>query len=543
LSAKLGIPRRFDPKRMAAELTALREQLGRLSSLADDGRAERIARALADPEFFARAYFPHVLEHEPSAFHRWAFQWMLAAGPGDRDTVAAPRGNAKTTVLVRIYLLWRLARGDVRFPVVLSDSTEQAEQTVEVIRVELEDNPRLAQDFPDLAGEGRIWQQGYIVTRTGVPIRAYGSGKRIRGANLGHQRPDLVICDDLESDEQVKSKAQRDKLYQWFCRAVLKLGPPDGSMQALYVGTYLHADAVMVRVAKRPDFRSHVFKAIVRMPDHMDLWEEWERLYLVDPEAAKAFHEERREAMEQGAVSLWPAVQPLYALMCARASDPAGFRTEMQNEPLDPAACIFTAFIYWRQLPPLVRTVGACDPALGKTAGDYAALVVLGQTASGHALVLEADIGRYKPLTIIERIITLQSVHHCVRWAVEEVAFQALLKDLLVQTSLQRGVPVPAVGVKPVYAKEVRIESLAPHVENGAIQFDPAHLLLLEQLKEYPQNAHDDGPDALEMAWSQLHSAAPMEFKSAGPSGSGVGRGVGAGLGRIRDFFKGKGGF
>jgi len=50
--------------------------------------------------------------------------------------------------------------------------------------------------------------------------------------------------------------------------------------------------------------------------------------------------------------------------------------------------------------------------------------------------------------------------------------------------------------------KDLRIEALLPEIENGVIQFSRKHALLLEQFELYGSGAHDDLPDALEMAVS-----------------------------------------
>ena len=45
-----------------------------------------------------------------------------------------------------------------------------------------------------------------------------------------------------------------------------------------------------------------------------------------------------------------------------------------------------------------------------------------------------------------------------------------------------------------------RIQTLQPLVSSGILRFSRRHLKLLEQLRQFPHGAHDDGPDALEMA-------------------------------------------
>src|SRR3546814_8062298 len=87
---------------------------------------------------------------------------------------------------------------------------DQAAVILEGIKAEIEVNPRLAQDIPELCGAGPTWQVGVVVLNNGAKIQVGGSGKKLRGFRHGAQRPDLVVCDDLENDENVKSPEQRE---------------------------------------------------------------------------------------------------------------------------------------------------------------------------------------------------------------------------------------------------------------------------------------------------------------------------------------------
>lgn len=508
--------RRLNTRDLDYELEALRARLREMGRLADNERPERRMRALQEFCFFCATYFPHIQSNRSNRFHDWLYGEAPTWGPGDRIEIAAPRGNAKTTLITRLYTLWRLARNDCHNVIIISDTIDQAKRSLEAIEVELEDNPRLADDFPELAGKGRVWQAELCITRTNILISAAGAGKRIRGLNFRGHRPDLIILDDLENDENSRTRAQRDKLEHWFTHTVLYLGPPDHSETIIYVGTYLHYDGLMARIRRRGDFEHHKFRALIRYPERMDLWQEWELIWKDDQESARRYYEDSKEDMDRGAEVLWPEVQPLYALMEARAADRRAFNAELQNEPLDEETRVFKpeTFQYWAQLPPLIY-FGAVDPAMGKTRGDYSACVVVGRDKDNRIYVVHALIARIPPMRLIQEIIALQRKYSCVRWGIEEVAFQEFFRTILLQEGLKHGYPVPAIGLKQHAAKAIRVESLAPHIENGVILFSHEQTELLSQLEFYPMADHDDGPDALEMAFRLAYMTGPIEFKAA----------------------------
>ena len=70
-------------------------------------------------------------------------------------------------------------------------------------------------------------------TTTGITVQAKGGGAAFRGLRVGPRRPDLIICDDIEKDEQVASAARRQKLEDWLRKVVMPALAPDGQLAVL----------------------------------------------------------------------------------------------------------------------------------------------------------------------------------------------------------------------------------------------------------------------------------------------------------------------
>ena len=529
-------------KEFRAELSALSTKLRHFTEMHVSGLGaspeegeRRQTRARKEFQFFAKTYFPHYISRHDSDLHRYLYKRLpkITRKPtsskskiGVKLAIAAPRGEAKSTLVTQIFTIWCVVTGHRRYIPIIMDTQHQAAAMLEAIKVELESNSRLMLDFPEACGVGSVWKAGVMVTKGGVKLQAFGSGRRMRGLRHGSYRPDLVICDDLENDENVRSREQRNKLEHWLRTTVLKLGAADDSMDLVVVGTILHHDSLLSRLMQNPLWESRRFQAVLSWPSNMAIWDQWQEILINDSEKeANRFYRQHRAEMEAGSQVSWPKVRTLETLMKIRARDGAiAFDAELQNQPMRENA-LFQEPLFWVRSNPGWITYGAVDPSMGKSAGrgDPSAILVGGyDQESGILYVLEADIRPRLPDRIIEDVIALQARYACCLWVVETVQFQEFFKDELVRRSAKQGQPIPARGVKPSKDKKLRISSLQPHVANGLIRFHPSQGTLLEQLRHWGENAtgdgHDDGPDALEMLWRAAHeSAASMgDVRSVG---------------------------
>ena len=490
-----------------------------------------------DMEFFGRAYFPHYFSKPSPEFHRELDAiWqqgvlkgrypltaedtkMISRLPGTRRAVAAPRGHAKSTNLTFKGTMHSTLYGYKHYPIIISDSSEQAEGFLDNIRVEFEENTAILEDFGSLAGS--VWRSNVLVTKTNIKIEAIGSGKKIRGRKHRNWRPDLIILDDVENDENVRTPEQRKKLKDWFDKAVSKSG--DDYTDIVYIGTLLHYDSLLAKTLTNPAYRSIKYKAVIQFSQADDLWQQWESIFTDlsndDRESeALAFFQAHKEAMLEGTQVLWEEKLSYYDLMVMRVSEgEASFNSEEQNEPINPDDCLFMEewFDYYNEAEvnfgdPAFDFFGFIDPSLGKTKrSDFSAIVTLAKhKGSGYMYVVDADIERRHPDRIIadvlakERWLRASFGHGYRKLGAETNQFQWFLKEELAKASAKAGLYLPIEEVQQTSDKVMRIQTLQPDVKNKYIKFNRRHKRLLEQLTQFPMGAHDDGPDALEGARS-----------------------------------------
>lgn len=144
------------------------------------------------------------------------------------------------------------------------------------------------------------------------------------------------------------------------------------------------------------------------------------------------------------------------------------------------------------------------DPSKGKSEkSDYSAIVMLALDHDG-ALWVDADIER-RPITrIIDDGLRLAKEFRPHAFGVEANGFQETLGDSYAERSKAEGMMLPIHLLSNMTNKRVRIRAgLTPYLSRRELRFKRGSRgakLLVEQLRAFPLDKHDDGPDALEMA-------------------------------------------
>lgn len=350
-------------------LELIRRQLLKRDLLTPEASRKEHADALA----FARDYLPHHVPSASPAFHR---ELITLAAQHERLALAAPRSHAKSTVMSLIYPLYMTAMKRRRFVVIVSDTATQAEDHLGNIYQELLENDRLIQDYPHLAlpdladyAKKRTKRTAKdFITRGGYSFVAKGAGAGLRGLRRGTQRPDLIVVDDLENDELVRTPEQRAKLRDWFSKSLSNLFGPDGG-QLLVIGTILHRESLL---------------ASLLGPDGPEVYAK--RLY--------------RAIDAQGGV-LWPDVWTAEKLAQKRAEiGSRAFASEYLNDPVDDSLTLFKqGWIDGARVPAapaLARVAVGIDPSITAT-GDACGIVALGRGKDGRGYVLEDATKRGTP--------------------------------------------------------------------------------------------------------------------------------------------------
>lgn len=457
----------------------------------DDKQQERVRRARDDQDFFNQTYLPHYFNQPSPDFHR-ELEELIEEGERQQRPVAAaaPRGHAKSTRVTLARTLKKALYQQKRFALIISDTEIQARGLTVSIRVELEHNPRIEHDFG--AQKTGQWAAGDFVATSGCRVMARGDGQGVRGLKNGPYRPDLAICDDIESDESVRNPERVKQTYNWIMEAVVpSLDPATGVL--FVVGTLLSKRSVLAKLLANEAVISVIFRAV-----DGPVWSEDEKKFTAG-------------------TPLWPERFSLDRLSRLRLLvGSISFNKEYQNDPRDEDGLFREEWIKRFRFDSIPSTIPlytyqGIDPSLKSGhSNDFKANVTVSR-GEAKLYCRFAAINKNSIDQMVKQAYHLHARFNALQVGLEVVGWQELLRRDFDREAQERKRFLPIVPItRDGLAKEseARIGGLSPLVENGALLFaegsetDVGQMeTLIEQLIYFPSTTvHDDGPDALEIA-------------------------------------------
>ena len=219
------------------EQEALRRYQDHLAHIKDSNRTEviqsaeqkeaRIKRARKDYNFFVTYYFPHWAKADCAPFHINAAE-RARRKPTYSGIWEWARGLAKSTHIDVFIPIWlHLFWDEPMCMLLVGKSQNDAKVLLGDLQAEFETNPQLLADFGEML-EGGAWAKGNFRTKKGGAFFALGKGQSPRGKKNGPQRPNYVVLDDVDDDEECANPKQVDKAVRWVLRALIPVKDRNG---------------------------------------------------------------------------------------------------------------------------------------------------------------------------------------------------------------------------------------------------------------------------------------------------------------------------
>jgi hypothetical protein len=217
-------------------------------------KTKRIQRLESDPEQWYKYYFPNYCKYEPAKFHRDTTDLIIRNSEFFIMRIWA-RELAKTARTMMDVLFLSLT-GKKRNWLLISATETLAQRLLLPIKSQLEANNRLINDYG--IQESGLWSAGEFVTRDGVAFLAVGAGQSPRGSRKDEVRPDGIIFDDIDTDEEVRNSERIDIKVNWCMEAVIGTRSISEDLLVIVCGNIIGKKTTITELRKYADHVSLV---------------------------------------------------------------------------------------------------------------------------------------------------------------------------------------------------------------------------------------------------------------------------------------------
>ena len=246
------------------ERVALTEWQGFITALLNDtpvdttespeDQLKRIRELEAEPEAWFGYYFASYYRAEPAPFHREASKRLLEHTRW-YEVRAWARELAKSARSM-MEICYLAMTGQMKSLLLVSYSQEHAVRLLTPFRLFFEKSLRLQHDYGSQVG-GQ-WQENQFRLSSGTTFLAIGAGQSPRGARNEAYRPDCILVDDIDTDEEVRNPERIKTKWAWIERALLPTLSVSGEYRILFNGNIIGRDTCITRAMERATYVSVV---------------------------------------------------------------------------------------------------------------------------------------------------------------------------------------------------------------------------------------------------------------------------------------------
>jgi len=449
--------------------------------------ADKMIQGHPGPEVFFRTFLYSRIK-EPvlgPPFHEELFNLLVTSS---RIVIAAPRAHSKSTICSFAYPLWKAINEPRSEIIIVSRTAQLAEKWLGAMATEVESNPKILGLYGNL--KSGPWNRHQLTFKNESKIYAKGKNFQIRGF-----RPGLVVLDDLEDDESVRSETQRADLDQWLHSALINVLDAGVSNQLVMIGNYIGPSCLLKRKideigrGEQPNWQARVFSAV--QGDGKALWpSKWSMPRL----------EERRTEIGT-----------------------RRFASEFLNDPMpEGVTLIREAWIkYFTEVDVPLNIFMTVDPADSiKKSADYSVVMVGGTDSENNLYVLEYQRGHFTPKKFYDVIFAMHRRWEPMSFAMEKQVFKNHLRAAFRNEQKERNYFFPVRELAPVADKVTRANPMIGRMESGKVFIKQEHRDLFTEMIEFPYGDHDDTVDCLSYLNQIAFEHSTIKPKRRIPSGS-----------------------
>ncbi len=466
---------------------------------------------------------------------------IIGDGP-DQIGRILPRGTGKSAFGTYATTIWSHCYEFKKYTLICSDIGSTAEKFIKDIKNTFLENEYIEKAFGKLLDDK---DKRYICNSTQLEftnvsfLEAISSSSPMRGRKYDNCRPDLIILDDYQSEDDVRTEEARLKKWKRFSDDVKY-----ASQKALYragkkikkgttfiaVGTLQHKECFYSRLIKQPtwkfknkkgvlidDFVNEKNEKINGLDNHFEtgLWKKFKTLLFNFKnenhlEDAKEFYWQNETEMKFP--MLWSEFWDCLDMAMSYYENPSSFKQEVQGD-VDSIGekwfkTVATEARNIIETHKFIKTMLCVDPAsTSGTKSDYSAYLVGSQADNNLKYARKAELAKINARTDFDKYIKhmidlLKEFPDITHVYIEKNTFNGAdansLENLIKVDPVLKNRNIKIINESQRKNKDDKISTIIPFMNKGQIIFaeeDEEFTKQIEDFRGQKFSVHDDAPD------------------------------------------------
>ncbi|MDR3595117.1 hypothetical protein [Clostridium sp.] len=473
----------------------------------------------------------------------WAdIQESIIGDGSDQIGRIFPRGTGKSAFGTFATTIWSHCYGFKKYTLICSDIGSTAEKFIKDIKNTFLENQYIEKAFGKILDDR---DKRYICNSTQLEftnvsfLEAISSSSPMRGRKYDNCRPDLIVLDDYQSEDDVRTEDARAKKWKRFSddvkyasqKAVYRNGKVvKKGTTFIALGTLQHKECFYSRLMKLPtwkfknkkgvlidDFVNENGEKINGLDHYFDtgLWKQFKDIlfnFKVEThlEDAKEFYWSHQEEMKFPI--LWAEFWDCLDMAMSYYENPSSFKQEVQGDVdsigekwFKTVATETRAIIETHKFR---KTMLCVDPgATAKTTSDYSAFLVGSEADNKLKYARKAELAKINARTDFDKYVKhmvelLKEYLDITCVYIEKNTFNGadanLLEKSIKDDPVLKHKKITIINESQKKNKDDKISTIIPFMNKGQIIFCEEDTEFTDQILEFrgqKYSLHDDAPD------------------------------------------------
>lgn len=442
-----------------------------------------------------------------------------------------PRGTGKSAFGTFATSIWCHCYEFKKYTLICSDIGSTAEKFIKDIKNTFLDNEYIKKAFGVLLNDR---DKRYICNSTqleltnGTFIEAISSASPMRGRKYDNCRPDLIVLDDYQSEDDVRTEDAREKKWKRFSddvkyasqKAAIRNGKTvKKGTTFIALGTLQHKECFYSRLSKQPTWKFKNEKGVLL--DDIDtyfstgLWLEFKNILFnfkneTHLEDAKEFYWQHEKEMHYPL--LWAEFWDCLDIAMSYFENPAAFKQEVQGDVNSIGEKWFKTIATEKRTEiethTFTKTMLCMDPAsTSDKKSDYTAYLVGSQAENNLKYGRKAELAKINARTDFDKYIDhaiklLKDYTDITHVYIEKNTFNGAdanrLENKINEDDALRYRNITIINEQQKKNKDDKISTIIPSMNKGQIIFAEEDKPFTDQILEFAgqrYSIHDDAPD------------------------------------------------